>query len=245
VLVTVPTFWPVVLPPETELQAALGTGIASLAVGLIGWLFLRRESVPMADVGFDGRAWLEGVGLFVLFWIAVTLVDLLGQGIASLAGTTLAAERLLQAPAWWARWPAMWLGVGLMEEVAFRGYVHNKVVKLVPNRWVGIALAALIFGVWHIPSGLATGGSLVNALLAAGVVFSLFSLIVLNLPYEWTGLLPFLGFYHGFNDYPLLLTMRGPTIVGEVARYVLLFVAVIVYRRWKAKRASGGTGGSA
>lgn len=90
IAVIVPSFW-VLLRPKTELQAALGTGIASLVTGAIGWLFLRREGVSMSDVGLGRCAWTEGLALFAGWWVLVTLVDLIGQGVTSLAGATLVA----------------------------------------------------------------------------------------------------------------------------------------------------------
>ncbi len=51
---------------------------------------------------------------------------------------------------------------------------------------------------------------------------------------DWTGLLPFLALFHGWNDFPLILTLRAPTTVGMIAGYVLLFIAVWGYRRlWR------------
>jgi hypothetical protein len=87
-----------------------------------------------AWMGKDGRR----VSCSFLFWVAVTVVDLIGQGIASLGGVTLATQRPLQAEWAWVYWPAVWLGVGIGEEIAFRAYLHNKVVKVMPQRWLGI-----------------------------------------------------------------------------------------------------------
>jgi hypothetical protein len=71
-----------------------------------------------------------------------------------------------------------------------------------------------------------------NPLLSDGLFFSLIGLVFLGLPYEWTGFLPFLALFHGWNDNLLLTTGHAPTWVGLVAGYVLMFVALWAYRRF-------------
>lgn len=56
-VVTILTFG-VLLAPKNEHQAALGAGAAGCVVGVIGWLFLRCQGVPMADVGLGWRVWV-------------------------------------------------------------------------------------------------------------------------------------------------------------------------------------------
>ena len=88
VLATLPTFW-VLLGPDTQLEAAIGTIVASTIIGLIGWAFLRWERIPARDVGLHGRNWAIGVLLFVAWWLVVTAVDAAGQAIAGLLGGSL------------------------------------------------------------------------------------------------------------------------------------------------------------
>lgn len=63
-LVTIPTFW-TLLDVQTSLGEAIGTSVASTAIGVIGWWFLRREGARADDVGLGRRAWINGLPLFV------------------------------------------------------------------------------------------------------------------------------------------------------------------------------------
>ena len=235
ILVTVPTFW-VILRPGTRLQEIIGTIVASAIIGWVGWWFLRREGVPVEDVGLGRRTWVEGLVLFAAWWAVVTLVDVIGSGVASLLGHSLSPmEPLPWSVETGLDWAKAWIAVGFGEEIAFRGYLHNKLVKVLERRWQGILLAALLFGLWHIPGSVLLRGNTIGGLLAGAAFFGLLSLLVLNLPYEWTGLLPFVALFHGWNDFPLVATMRRPTVVGAVSGYVLLFVALWAYSRFKAR----------
>ena len=230
VVAILPTLW-VVLSPQTRLQAAIGTILASAGIGLLGWWFLRREGVRAADVGLGKRAWTSGAILFVAWWVAVTIVDLAGRGIARLLGLALAPiTQYTWSPITVLELAKYFIFVGFGEEIAFRGYLHNKLIAVTGRRWPGILLAALLFGLWHVPAEIATQGPVLTSLFN-GVLFALLGLAFFHLPYEWGGLLPFVALFHGWNDFLLLLTFQAPTWVGVVAGYSLVFVAAWVYRR--------------
>jgi membrane protease YdiL (CAAX protease family) len=229
-LVTLPTLW-IVFKPTTELQANIGTMGASLVIAGIGWWFLRRERIRARDVGLDGRHWLEGVALFIGWWLLMTLIDLVGSQVARMLGQSLVpVESLDWSPAVLLEWIKAWIFVGIAEEIAFRAYVHNKLVTVLDHRWLAIALAALIFGLWHLPGSIIAGRFVPGTVLAALVV-SVLSLVLFNLTYEWTGLLPFLALFHGWSDFPLIATLRRPTTIGAVAGYLLVPVVLWAYRR--------------
>jgi membrane protease YdiL (CAAX protease family) len=46
-------------------------------------------------------------------------------------------------------WILLALSAGLVEEVAFRGYLQRQFGALLGNRWLGVAAQALLFGVTH------------------------------------------------------------------------------------------------
>jgi len=231
ILATLPTLW-VVLRPSTELQASIGTIIAGLVIGLIGWWFLYRERIRARDIGLGRRCWAEGIAVFIGWWLLVTLVDLIGKEVAGVFGIALRPSEALQwSPETVLDWVKAWIAVGVAEEIAFRAYLHNKLVVVLERRWQGIVSAALIFSLWHLPASIVVGGFRVGMLLNALLV-AVLTLVLFNLSYEWTGLLPFLSLFHGWSDFPLIATLRRPTAVGAVAGYLLIFVALWAYKRW-------------
>lgn len=240
VLVTLPTFWVVVFAVETRLQAAIGTSAASAVVGLIGWWFIKREGVRAEDVGLGKRAWAWSLALFLAWWVLVTVVDLAGRWVAGLLGVSLLPigdnEWSLATVA---EMVSTFIFVGFAEEIAFRGYLHNKLVAVVGRRRLAILLAALAFGLWHTPADIAGSGQVLSPLLNA-LLFALLGLVFFHLPYEWTGLLPFLALFHGWNDFLLLVTLEAPTAVGTVAGYVLMWLTLWVYRRLAVGPATQG-----
>ncbi len=237
-LVSLPTFW-VLLRPATRLQEIIGTIVAATAIGLIGGWFLYREKVPAGDIGLGSLSWTEGVGVFVVWWILVSIVDWLVLWIGGVFGIVLTPMDSLE---WsWITvldWIRAWLFVGFAEEIAFRGYLHNKLIVALGRRWPGMILAALAFGLWHVPGSL-IGGNTWLGVLTQAVFFAAVSFLAFNLTYEWTGLLPFLALFHGWSDFPLILPLRAPTAVGGIVGYLLIFVVVGAYKLWLVRRSKG------
>lgn len=241
ILVTLPTLW-VALGPDTTVETSLGTLLASLAIGLIGAVFLRREGATLGDIGLNRAAWYESLVLFAVWWILTTLSDLVAGGVGRALGTPLSA----MAPLRWnaetlLRWAALWIGVGFGEEIAFRGYLHNKLAVLTKRPLTGIAVAAMLFGLWHIPGGLLQGNRNLASLLGNAAVLALFGFTFFHFPYEKTRLLPYLALFHGWNDFPVMLSLRHPTFVGFLAGYVLFFAVPFfrgrIFGRFRENRA--------
>ena len=238
ILVTLPTFW-VLLRPATRLQEIMGTIVAAIAIGLIGAWFVYRERVPAGDIGLGGRSWIEGLGVFLVWWILVSIVDWLVPWAAGLFGITVTPLESLE---WsWITvldWIRAWLFVGFAEEIAFRGYLHNKLIVALGRRWPGMILAALAFGLWHVPGSLIGGNTWAGASIQA-LFFAAVSFLAFNLTYEWTGLLPFLALFHGWSDFPLVLPLRASTTVGGFAGYLLIFVVLGAYKFWLERYLKG------
>ncbi len=231
VLVTLPTTW-VLLRPATQVQALAGSLIASVVVGVVGWVCLRHDGGRARDVGLGRRGWRHGLAVFAGWWALVTLVDLGSRPLLALFGLHLAPlEPLVWAPLVLLDFAGRWLAVGFGEEIAFRGYLHNKLVAQLSRHWLALILAALLFGLWHIPGAALQGNRAAIGLLLNSLVFGAISLALFNAPYEWTGLLPFFALFHGWSDFPLLANLQRPSAVGAVAGYLLLFLALWVYKR--------------
>jgi membrane protease YdiL (CAAX protease family) len=131
----------------------------------------------------------------------------------------------------------MFIFVGSAEEIAFRGYQQNKLIVVAKRRWLGILLTALLFGLYHAPADIVGSGQILGPLLTEGIQFTLIGIVFLGLPYEWTGLLPLVALFHGWDGNLLLITGHTPTWIGIVVGYVLMFVALWAYRRFALRGA--------
>ncbi len=228
-LVLLPTLW-VALRPRTQLQAFTGTVLANILIALIAWFFLRREGVRAKDIGLGSRQWFAGVLLFLVWWVAVSLIDYAAPLVAPWFGLRVQPIRpipfamvdLLQLV-------QSWIFVGIAEELAFRGYLQNKLAAIYGRRWKGAVWAAVMFSFWRIPGSFLQGGQTFLTLLVNALIFAVFSFVLFNLTYEWTGLLPFLMLVHGWNDDLLMMNLQSPNIAGVIAGYLLIFVFLGLY----------------
>lgn len=231
ILVTLPTLWGL-LDPETAIQRSLGTIAVTTLIGLIAWFFLRREGVKANDIGLGKYHLRNGLILFLVWWLLVSGIDHLSSWVTGLLVSPLSPigelvfswETLLDGV-------RAFIFVGFAEEIAFRGYLHNKLIKICSKRWAGILLAALAFSIWHIPGSIIAGRATPMSLVTGTLTFTVISLLFFNLPYEWSGLLPFLALFHGWSDFPILVTMGSPTVVGAVAGYGLVFPLIWLFRK--------------
>ncbi|MGD8405266.1 MAG: CPBP family intramembrane metalloprotease [Anaerolineales bacterium] len=216
---------------ETLLTIAINSVLFVLAV-----IFLCRENIRWADIGMHIKSWRTSLFFFVGWWLAVTLVDLTGRWLAGqIDSPILPAEVLNWNFVTLLDFLSAWVFVGFAEELAFRGYLHNKLVAITNKKWLGMGLAALLFGLWHIPGSMVMRGTSLFEALPGALFLGLFSLIFLNLPYEWTGLLPFISLFHAWSDFPLLMNFQYPSAIGAIAGYVLLLV-VVALKVWLDRR---------
>jgi membrane protease YdiL (CAAX protease family) len=189
--------------------------------------------------------WAAGLMLFLGWWGLVTAMDLAGSRVAAQLGRPVPpAEALEWGPLLGLEWVKAWVAVGFAEELAFRGYLHRKLIGLTGSRWGGIALAALLFGLWHIPGGIATHGTFAVGMVASALVVAGYSFLVLHLPYAKTGLLPLVALFHGWSDLPLLVTLQPPSAIGTAVGPLLLLGAARLYsshqaRGWRGRLAGG------
>lgn len=226
---------------RTQLQATLLTIAINTILFVLAVIFLRRENIRWADIGMSVKSWRASLLLFVGWWLAVTLVDLTGRWLAGQFDSPILPTGDLN----WnfvtmLDFLSAWVFVGFAEELAFRGYLHNKLVAFANKKWLGIILAAILFGLWHIPGSMVMRGTSFFEALPGALFLGLFSLIFLNLPYEWTGLLPFISLFHAWSDFPLLMNFQYPSAIGAIAGYVLLLV-VVAMKIWQVRRANSTT----
>lgn len=221
---------------RTQLGATLLTIAINTVLFVLALIFLRRENIRWADIGMGTKSWRTSLFLFAGWWLAVTLVDLIGSWLARQLGSPiLPMEDLTWNFVTLLDFLSAWVFVGFAEELAFRGYLHNKLVAFTNKRWLGITSAAILFGLWHIPGSMVMRGTSLFEALPGAMFLGLFSLIFLNLPYEWSGLLPFIGLFHGWSDFPFLMNFQYPSAIGGIAGYVLLLVMVAL-KIWLDRR---------
>lgn len=222
---------------QTQMQAILLTMGLNLVLGAAVVFFLRRERIRLCEIGLERTVWSTSLLLFGAWWVVITLLDIVSSWIAKQYGVILPREELAWSPVVVLDCVRAWVVVGLLEELAFRGYLHNKFAAVFQKKWVGITLAALAFGLWHIPASVILRGNTVLGALPGAFVFSLISFLFFNAPYELTGLLPLMCLFHGWSDFPILLTLRRPNSVGAIVGYVL-FLVVIGIKVWRNHRQS-------
>lgn len=133
---------------------------------------------------------------------------------------------------------AMYLFTGPVEELAFRGYLQNKVISQVTvgsataQTTIGILTAALSFALLHIPVYLfvreVSTGALIGTLViltATGIIFGII--------YAATRNLYLVIFLHAIGNLWPLIVDPGPGIWPNYGVLLILYVLLIVlYRQW-------------
>jgi len=221
------------IPVETRAKGILLTICLNLVLGGAAMLFLRRENVRLQDIGLGKGAWATSLLVFGIWWVLITGMDLLSSWVAGLYGHAMPREQLVWSAVEVLDWFRAWVVVGLVEEVAYRGYLHNKFAVLFRKKWVGIALAAVVFGLCHIPASIVLRGNTLLGALPGALGFGLISFVLFNAPYELTGLMPLLVLFHGWNDYPLVLTMQRPNAFVPVPgiAFFLILVGILAWKK--------------
>lgn len=209
-------------------------------------LILRIEGVRLSELGLSRRHVLPAIVAFAGLWGALNLV---GVGLAVVTGNQWSISLIhetvnpqrepLPAP-WLTTVLVQFLVVGLVEELALRGYFQTKMIALIGDgsrRHVafGIVVASVLFGVLHIPGAVADGASIIEVSIivasraGTGLVFGLF--------YELTHNVYFVALLHGLgNTWPLVIdwgTWSGTALVAFfVGVAIIYFGATLGYRYW-------------
>lgn len=190
-------------------------------VALVSWFCLHfLERMPFTALGYAlHRGWwrdvLLGLAISVLMIIAVVVLQFLGEGTqlrfnplgwgTLLSGFTLASAMLLMA--------------ATFEEILFRGYLFQTLLRDVPMA-VAITLLALFFGLMHWNNSSRTLLSTVNTALAGvwlAVAYlktrSLWFPTALHFGWNWT-----MGLCFGLpvSGMPLRNSLLVPTDLGPI-----------------------------
>jgi membrane protease YdiL (CAAX protease family) len=132
------------------------TIVAEWVLFLLTWWGLRMKRIPLAEVlGFrrGRRAWLQDLGVALIFWIAAIIIlaiVTLSLRLAHLASAQKAVTAL--APRTGTEmllWIVLCLTAGFCEEFVFRGYFLRQFSSPIHRVWLGVVLSSLLFGVSH------------------------------------------------------------------------------------------------
>lgn len=219
----------------------LGTisGISLLGIGV--WFLLRREGLRLRDIGLAPSLALPGIVAVGGLWLGLNAI---GIGIATVTGIQSSIGYHSEISFLLVVGVAIeqYLFVGILEELAFRGYLQNKLIAFLgsgrkhAHRAVGIVLTAVIFAAMHLPSRL-FGNDLPLDVLAVSLTFVVVAGVVLGTVYELTRNVFFVGILHGtVNLWPLFVAPQTwPNrlfLVWLGGGVVLLGMTVWCYRRW-------------
>ncbi len=157
---------------------AVSSAVGEVVMPLVGWLLLRRflrardirlRAPRMADI-------TAGVGLLLL---TVVLSAVFGALLhtGDVASQVSVAGHLRSL--WWEA-PAIAVSAGVAEEILFRGYLLEGLLRVFRGRtWVAVPVSALAFALAHLSWGISALQFLFY--VALGVLFALFVLRRRNL----------------------------------------------------------------
>ncbi|NHN46587.1 CPBP family intramembrane metalloprotease [Halostella sp. JP-L12] len=234
----------------------LATEISKFAV-ILGFVavLLRSDTVRFAELGLSRQHLLAALIVFGGFWIAM---NLLGVGLAVVTDNQWALQLLWSLPESdptfqrYASLPATslllillnFLVIGLVEEIAFRGYFQSKIIALLGDSTrrhiaLGIGVTSLVFGVLHTPAAVVDGQSL-DGILAAALAPTV-TAVLFGAFYELTHNVYFVALLHGFgNTWPLVVDWTNWSGTALIAFWVcaagIYLATTFAYRYWLAAR---------
>lgn len=161
--------------PAPMVSKCLPFDFLFLAIGIVVlYVVVRVERQPLASIGLKPLLWSSlgwGIALLALFHFVVTPALLWLLHVSGLPGYQSGLQRLMRLPSWYRFFAAV--NAGVLEELLYRGYAIERLAWFTGSRWLGGAIATILFGVVHIPSW-GIGPALVA--FGAGAVGTLFYL---------------------------------------------------------------------
>lgn len=220
-------------------------------IGALVWVLLRAEGVSLQQLGLSTRHVTSSTATFGVLWLAL---NLFAVGLAVAFGADWGIQQiwsLPQAPGIdevYAPLPTPWaafvllnfLVAGVVEEVAFRGYLQSKIIALFGDDSrldiaIAIGVTTVIFGLLHTPGAIVAGKSLGGVVAAA--LLPTITAVFFGVIYEVTQNLALVALLHGFgNTWPLVVNWvewSGPALIAFWICTAGVYVGVIGgYRYW-------------
>ena len=154
---------PLMLTPNYLLTIAYEWILAGLALWGISMRGIGLKQL-LGEWKPDARGWIADIGVAFLFWLAaLMLLSVLGQGIRYALGATVDPSKIADitqklAPTTGVEmvlFLVLSISAGICEELVFRGYLQQQCARASGRTWIGVAIAALIFGCAHGYEGVA------------------------------------------------------------------------------------------
>lgn len=226
---------------------SIPSGVVQVSIAV---LVLRYEGVRLREIGLSRRllvpALVAVAGVIVAVNVALVGLAVLGERLLSIGvfqhyrtpPYNMSLSQLALGGV------SMYLFTGPVEELAFRGYLQNKLIGLLGDGYnrvrigVGIVLTGVIFSAIHVPALVLIRGLESNQAVGSLALLAV-SGIVLGTIYALTHNLYLVMFLHGIgNFWPLIVDPAPGTWPNWGVVLVVYAVLVVVYRRWDAS-ASG------
>jgi membrane protease YdiL (CAAX protease family) len=217
------------------------SGVVQLGLAL---LVLRVEGVKLRDIGLGRRQIVPALVAVSGFLVAVNAVV---AGLVLLDGGQLSIEpfALYRSPPFdysvtvlVASGVAQYVFVGPIEEIAFRGYLQNKVRDLLGrgsarlHTVVAIVATAVVFSVLHVPTLVFVEGTPIRQAIGALVLLTL-SGITFGAVYALTRNLLLVALLHGIgNLWPLVVDPGVGAWPNWGVVLILYGLVVVLYRHW-------------
>jgi membrane protease YdiL (CAAX protease family) len=229
--------------PSLVEEAAWALPSAAVQLGIVVAV-LRYEGVGHRDLGLERRLVapaLVSTGAVVV----VVNVAVAGLGMAAGTGVSFGVMAYYLTPPFdypvdglVARAATLYLLTGPIEELAFRGYLQNKVTAGVDagsarvRTTVGIVAAALSFALLHVPVYLLVRGEGLGALVGTLALLTATGLLY-GAMYAATRNLYLVMFLHAIgNLWPLVVDPGAPVWPNYGVILVVYVLLAVVYRRY-------------
>lgn len=136
-------------------------------VGLLFWLILNKEKLPLSSIGLSRRPWKE-IALWTGIVFALTLGGmLLALGLCQYLKLPVGESRSFENLSAFSI-TLVCIRAGVLEEAFMRGYQLERWNALLHHKWAASALSLIPFALLHYPQGWA--GILIS--FAAGAVLT-------------------------------------------------------------------------
>jgi membrane protease YdiL (CAAX protease family) len=160
--------------PSVGVQLVLQLVLCAFA-GVVLYVVIHSERLPLSSIGLrrPGRSTVISgllVGLCILYLLPLVTAPLIR--VLDLGGFERGLEKLVRLPVWFRVFVAV--TGGTVEETLYRGYAVERLAAITGRCWLGGLIAAIAFGLAHIPSwGI---GPALGADLPLGAVMTVFYL---------------------------------------------------------------------
>lgn len=203
-----------------DLQTNLTQASASVTSFLVALLIIKKSSLSFTDIGF--RAIQKNVSKQLFYWIPLIIMELLPLlsgfdnklNIVGISGTLLYA-----------------IGVGLDEEIYFRGILVNILKKLGNKK--ALIISSLIFAVVHVVNII--GGDPVLVIVQIVYAFC-FGFVAAEILIISKSILPCM-LWHGVHDFiEAIITDRVDAlaiVIYGLQLCILITLAIIFWRKLK------------